>query len=108
MQNDEQGHVCDDSCRHEATPRGEAAHGWVWIVGIIVVVAVILFLLQSNVPDVAVPAEESPAAEETVPAEGSEAPSADSTVPSDSPSADESAAPEASDSVRVELEGATE
>ncbi len=102
MQNDEQGHVCDDSCRHDATvPRGEAAHGWVWIVGIIVVVAVILFLLQSNVPDVAAPAEETPVAEEVVPLE-------ESTVPSDTSTSDESSTPNASDSVRVELEGATE
>lgn len=104
MSNEEHGHVCNDTCHHDSpvtAPKGEAAHGWVWIIGIIVVVAIILFLLQSNVPDVAAPAQETPAAEETVPSE-------ESTAPSDTSATSEPATPNASDSVRLELEGNVE
>jgi len=72
----------------------------VWIVGIIVVVAVILFLLQSNVPEATAPVEETPATEEVQIEE--------STVSSETPTVEEPEADNASDSVRVELEGRAE
>ncbi|HJN84982.1 MAG TPA: hypothetical protein QF873_01530 [Patescibacteria group bacterium] len=47
-QNDEHDHDHD----HDplAAQKGESSYGWLWIVGIIVVVAIALFFLQRNVP----------------------------------------------------------
>jgi len=56
MHNHEHQGGCDDEhdhCKDDhkiSAHRGESSYGWVWIVGIIVVVAVALFFLQSNVP----------------------------------------------------------
>lgn len=49
-------------------PRGSSSYGWLWVVGIIVVVAIILFFLQGRVPEANSPevAPEPPTAEETI------------------------------------------
>lgn len=36
-------------------PTGSASYGWVWVVGIIIVVALILFFLQGRVPEAQAP-----------------------------------------------------
>ncbi len=41
-------------CSNCKKPSGSSRYGWVWVVGIILIVAVALYFLQSNVPETAV------------------------------------------------------
>ena len=49
----EEGNSKDDNKEAEtvSAPKGSASHGWLWVVGIIIVVAVALFFLQRSVPE---------------------------------------------------------
>ncbi|HBU28050.1 TPA: hypothetical protein DEB00_02965 [Candidatus Uhrbacteria bacterium] len=46
-------------CSSPHAPRGASSFGWLWVVGIIVVVALILFFLQGRVPDANAPTIDS-------------------------------------------------
>lgn len=46
-----------DRQRVERPQSGSTSYGWLWIVGIIIVVAVVLFFMQRSVPDASAPAE---------------------------------------------------
>ncbi|PIR48086.1 hypothetical protein COV06_01665 [Candidatus Uhrbacteria bacterium CG10_big_fil_rev_8_21_14_0_10_50_16] len=45
----------EECCSSPTTPRGASSFGWLWVVGIIVVVALILFFLQGRVPEANAP-----------------------------------------------------
>lgn len=52
--NGQHGHDHDaTNCRKCQAPSGSSSYGWLWVVGIIVVVAIALYFLQRNVPEVA-------------------------------------------------------
>ena len=40
------------NCRKCQAPSGSSSYGWLWVVGIIVIVAMALYFLQRNVPEV--------------------------------------------------------
>ncbi len=46
-----------DDCSDCKKPSGSSQYGWVWVVGIILIVAVALYFLQSNVPETALEEE---------------------------------------------------
>lgn len=68
------GHECDcNKCSEPQAPKGSSSHGWLWIVGIIIVVAIILIFLQGNVPESADDTlVDEPVAEEVLEDEGTE------------------------------------
>ena len=50
--NGQHGHDHDaTNCRQCQAPSGSSSYGWLWVVGIIVFVAIALYVLQRNVPD---------------------------------------------------------
>ncbi len=57
-----------DNCPQCQAPSGSSQYGWIWVVGIIIVVAIALYFLQRNVPETATEgALPGPTAEETLP-----------------------------------------